>query len=434
MRVACCREFMNSLEQSSKRAIEIAITEAGLSDAYIILKNKIICRITGSEFFFVGFERSRESMRSWEDVDIVWVEEAHRMSSETHRLLYPSVRKPGSEIWFSFNPMLRSDPVWQDFCSAHPIEGALIVKVNYDQNPWFPEVLENERLLYKERWPEMYAHVWLGETMDDGSTRKVLPYNLLEMCIEAYKQDWPYRNRHRHAGLDVADTGADKNAAALRVGPVISWVEAWVAPTTWETGAIIDKMCMGHDATRMYYDGTGVGSGIRGYMALTRDRRTYASRPVNFGGSVTAPDKLFTYRMTNREMFSRRNAQMGWAVRMRAENTKRLLNGEQVSPDQCLFINPDIPDLEDYLLQLSQPEWKENAAGRIVIDKQPDDAPSPDKYDGTVLAFARDSAYGLTLHTRRNAEEEEPNAREFLEAVGKAQDEAKRRDMNEVPA
>ena len=400
IRVACAREFQTSIQQSAKRAIESAIHRAGLTDIFDIQKNAIVCKTTGSLFFFVGFERNRESMRGWEDIDIVWIEEAQRLTKESHIVMHPSVRKPGSELWFTFNPYQRSDPVWQDFCSAHPRDDAMIVKVNYYDNPWFPDELEKERLICMEREPELYAHIWLGETLDDGSIRKVLSFALAELCVDAHKKlGWSYDGQRRHVGLDVADTGPDKNCAAIRFGSMITDVSSWVAPTTWETAMRVDGICLENRVSRLYYDGGGVGSGIRGFMQKTRGARMYSTHPINFGSAVRSPEKRYSYKVTNKDMFARRNSQLGWALRARAENTRRALNGEDVSLDHCLFIDGSIPDLEDYLIQLSQPEWKENSAGRIVIDKQPDDAPSPDKYDATVLAFTRDSQYGLKLHT-----------------------------------
>ena len=398
VRIACGREFQSSIEQSAKKAVEWAILQAGMSSIFDIQNSKIFCNTTGSEFFFIGFERNREAMRGWQDIDYAWIEEAQRLTQESHDILLPSVRKEGSEIWFSFNPYSRADPVWQDFCSPHPRADAMIATVNWMDNPWFPDVLENERQICLQRTPELYDHVWMGATLDDAAIRKVLPYTTLEMCVDAHlRWGWVSHERRRHAGLDVADTGGDSNAAVFRDGPLISRLETWISPTTWETAVKVNSYCTSEKSSRLYYDGTGVGSGIRGYMAMTKATRQYSTRPINFGAKVAGPKREYSYRMTNETMFARRNSQLAWSLRLRAENTKRRMNNEDVPLDQCLFIDSSIPDLESYLLQLSQPEWRESTAGKIVIDKAPNNESSPDKYDATVLAFARDSAYGLTL-------------------------------------
>ena len=399
VRIACVRQFMSSIEESAKQELEDAIREGDLEDQFSVLRNKIYCKATGSEFFFLGFDRSKQSMKSWSNVDICWVEEAHTLDPESHGLLHPSVRKDNSEIWFTFNPYQRSDPVWQDFCSAHPRPDAMIVKVNWMDNPFLPKVMFNEQAMWKERWPETYNHHWLGETLDDGEIRKVLPYALVEMCVDAHnKFGWKWNSRHTHGGLDIADTGGDKNAFVVRTGPLIRAVDAWSAEHVKITAIRADRWAVDTSVTRLWYDGTGVGAGIRPYMTEIAEQRTYSTLPIDFGSKVAGKERHFSYATTNEQMFTRRKDQLGWALRMRAENTKRLYNGENVPLQYCLFIDRDIPNLEDYLLQLSQPEWKENNSSKIVIEKQPDDAPSPDKYDATVLAFARDSQYGLTLH------------------------------------
>ena len=119
---------------------------------------------------------TEQAIRGWEAVDRVWVEEAHTMSASSREILYPTIRKPGSEIWFTFNPMRRTDPVWQDFCAAsRRLDDAVVIKVNYYDNPWFPDELERARALCLVDEPDRYRHVWLGETDDEGSARQVLP-------------------------------------------------------------------------------------------------------------------------------------------------------------------------------------------------------------------------------------------------------------------
>lgn len=170
--------------------------------------------------------------------------------------------------------------------------------------------------------------------------------------------------------------------------------ESWSSQVLGDTARRADTYCREHGARQLYYDVTGVGAGIRSHLSEMRDR-DYGAQPVNFGGAVAGQKRTFTYRVSNKDFFSRRNAQLAWALRLRAQRTGRLLDGEAVDPDTCLFIDSSIPRLESYLAQLSQPEWKEDTSGRVVIDKTPEDAPSPDLYDATALAFAADSRSGL---------------------------------------
>ena len=394
IRVACVREFQRSIAESSKQVIEDSIHRLGLTDHFIIRRDHIYGR-NGSHFFFRGMSKvTEQSIRGWEAVDVVWVEEAHTMSLSSREILYPTIRKPGSEIWFTFNPRNRSDPVWQDFCTGSTRLGnAVVIKVNYDSNPWFPPELGQERETCLRDEPDRYPHIWLGEPDDEGSVRKVLPYGMLEQCVDAHVKLAMLAGRV-DVGLDVADSGADKNALVARRGPLILHAESWSSQVLGETARRADLYCREHGARQLYFDVGGVGAGIRSYLA-EMPRGDYGVHPVNFGSAVAGPTRTYTYRVSNKDFFARRNSQLAWALRLRAQQTGRLVAGEDVDVERCLFIDSRIPRIEAYLAQLSQPEWKEDMSGRVVIEKAPEDAPSPDLYDATALAFAADSRSGL---------------------------------------
>lgn len=334
---------------------------------------------------------TQEAIRGWEAVDRVWVEEAQRMSERSREILYPTIRKPGSEIWMTFNPRYRHDPVYRDFV-ARRRDGAWVRRVNFADNPWLPEEAEAERVACLRDEASRYAHIWLGEPDDEGEARKVLPYALARLCVDA----WPDRAPLGpvQAGLDVADTGADRNALVLRRGPCVLSVEQWSAGTLGDTARKAHARCAHETAAVLYYDVGGIGAGIRSHLAEIRTR-AYAARPINFGSAPEGATRSYTRSMTNADFFARRSSQLGWALRLRAQRTQRLMDGEPVDPDSCLFVSPRLPRLDEYLAQLAQPEVDEDASGRMTLDKRPEDAPSPDMYDATALAFAGDSRYGL---------------------------------------
>ena len=395
LRIACIREFQKSIEESSKRVLEHYINELGLRSRFTITKYEIT-GANGSHFFFRGLSTAtEEAIRGLEAVDKAWVEEAHRTSQRSMEILLPTIRKPGSELWFSFNPASRSDPVWQMFCTGGArTENAFILKVNYNNNPFFPEELEEERQACLRDDPERYAHIWQGEPDDEGELPKVLPYFLAQICVDA----WGRRSEegHCYVGLDVADSdaGGDKNAVAVRKGASIVHVEDWSSSDQGATTRRSLSLCREHDAAALYYDRQGVGAGVKTFLK-EQTSLPCPTRPIGFGDKVKSPERRFTTGSSNEQFFSRRNAQLAWALRMRALRTKRLMAGEDIPPENCLFINPETPRLERYLTQLSQPVRDEDIAGRVKIDKRPDDLPSPDLYDASALAFARDSDHGL---------------------------------------
>jgi len=220
-RVACGREFQSSITVSAKPALERAIYNLGLSKDFTIYDHTIRHR-NGSLIFFKGMERNREEIRGWEGVDIVWIEEAQRLSDATARVLIPTIRKPGSELWFSWNPANRSDWVWRRFIVS-PDEKDVVQKVNYDLNPAFPDEAEEERQRDLRDDPELYRHIWLGEPNDDGAERQILPYSTILSCVEAFEKGLHLQDggsfagqEYREAGLDIADRGVDYNALTIR--------------------------------------------------------------------------------------------------------------------------------------------------------------------------------------------------------------------------
>lgn len=400
IRVACMRETQKSIAESCKQTLEEVINLYGLKDEYRITNENIDGR-NGTHFLFRGMNTAtKDAVYGLESIDYCWFEEAHKMSLSSFEIMRNTIRKDKSEIWFSFNPRYRSDPVYREFVvQRHP--DSIVSKVNFHKNPWFPEVLEGERLHCLDVTPERYAHIWLGEPDDEGADRLVLPYQLIIKCVDAHKKlglTESDLDGRLHAGLDVADTGVDRNALVMRRGPLIVSAEQWTAPTLGVTTRRAHSICSERAVQRLYYDAGGVGGGVRSHLQDI-GKRPYFAEPVQFGGEVTGGDFEFSHRVKNRDFFARRNSQLAWALKLRALRTEQLLTDEngtsEVQPDKCLFIDSRIRDLDTFLTQLAQPWWDENPTGKVIIDKQPEDAPSPDLYDAAVLAFAWDSRDGL---------------------------------------
>lgn len=404
IRVAVLREYGSSTAQSVKTALEKAIKEMGLSDVFKVNKNDIYCKLTGSLFFFVGIVvHPDSSIRGLDDVDHCWIEEATFMTAKLARVLIPTIRKPGSQLWFTWNPDQRSDWIWKRFIST-PSPRDVTTRVNYNDNPWFPEEEEEQRLFDKKYHPEFYANVWEGVPDDEGSTLKVLPYAVVDECIQAWTKYNDFVNEIKQdqsipieLGLDVGASGGenDVNAITVRKGPLILESIRWRSKYTGNVARRAHVLAHEWEAKVIHYDVGGMGAGVQSTFVEMREQQDYVTRPENFGSAVKGADSRYSHRVTNGQHFQRRNAQLGFAVKLRATWTRMLLNGEDVHPRRCLFINPQIEELQEYTAQLSQPEWKENTSGRVEVDKNPEGTPSPDMYDATVLAFASDSRYGL---------------------------------------
>jgi phage terminase large subunit len=162
LRILCAREFQNSIADSVHRLLADQIVLMGLSDLYTVQK-ATIQGANGTEFIFAGLRHNITSLKSLEGVDICWVEEAETVSEDSWQVLEPTIRKPGSEIWVTFNPGQETDPTYQRFV-VRKRDDAIVVKVGWKDNPWLPAVLRKQAEDMLRIDPEAYHHVWGGET------------------------------------------------------------------------------------------------------------------------------------------------------------------------------------------------------------------------------------------------------------------------------
>jgi phage terminase large subunit len=161
-RVVCIREFQRTLEHSVKRLVEDKIKQYGVSDRFRVLNTHIESPGAGVIIFQGMQTHTAESIKSLEGFDLAWVEEAQALSKRSLDLLRPTIRRPGSELWFSWNPNTPTDPVDALLRRESQVPGSIVVQANWRDNPWFPEVLRTDLEWDRSRDPEKYAHVWEG--------------------------------------------------------------------------------------------------------------------------------------------------------------------------------------------------------------------------------------------------------------------------------
>ena len=161
IRVLCARELQVSIADSVHKLLADQIAALGLASRYEITRQSIRS-VNGSEFIFKGLRHNATEIKSLEGVDICWVEEGQSVSKESWDLLIPTIRKQGSEIWISFNPGRPDDETYKRFV-LEPPDDAVVVKVGYQDNPWFPETLRREMEYCRRVSPDDYRHIWEGE-------------------------------------------------------------------------------------------------------------------------------------------------------------------------------------------------------------------------------------------------------------------------------
>lgn len=162
LRILCTREVQKSIKDSVHKLLSDQIEALGLGWFYQILENEIRGQ-NGTEFTFAGLAtHTIESIKSYEGVDRVWVEEGQVVRKRSWDVLIPTIRKPSSEIWVTYNPELETDDTHQRF-TVNPPPDSVVVEVNYSDNPWFPAVLEAERQHSKLTNPKDYDWIWEGK-------------------------------------------------------------------------------------------------------------------------------------------------------------------------------------------------------------------------------------------------------------------------------
>ena len=179
LNILCTRQYQGSMKDSVHSLISRRISEMGLSSLFLVQNDSIYCQ-NGSYFSFKGVERSVDSIKSIDNIDYCWVEEAQTLTAKGLKILTPSIRGNTAEIWFSMNPTTAEDALWQ-FCfntnseritvpspmaslvEVNKDERSLLIKVNYDSNPYFPKILDDDRLRCLRNNPDDYANIWLGE-------------------------------------------------------------------------------------------------------------------------------------------------------------------------------------------------------------------------------------------------------------------------------
>lgn len=162
-RILCAREFQKSIEESVHFLLSEQIWLMKLGHFYTIQNNRIVGK-NGTTFTFTGLKINPTNMKSYEGVDIVWIEEGENVSSTSWDILIPTIRKEGSEIWITYNPKYDEDFIHTRFVINPPPPNSIVIKINYNDNPWFPQVLRDEMEHCKATDTPRYLHIWEGET------------------------------------------------------------------------------------------------------------------------------------------------------------------------------------------------------------------------------------------------------------------------------
>jgi len=218
----CIREVQKSLKDSSKRLIETKLKELGLgeADGFRIFEKQIQTPGDGVIIFTGLQDSNNENIKSLEGFQRAWIEEAQVLSHRSLSLLRPTIRAKDSQIWASWNPRRKGDAI-DDFFRARRPKDAAVVEVNWRDNPWFPHVLEEERLTDLKLYPDRYEHVWEGgyaRALDGAYFARALAEakEQRRICRLAADPLLPVR-----AFFDIGGSGASADAMAIWIAQFV---------------------------------------------------------------------------------------------------------------------------------------------------------------------------------------------------------------------
>jgi len=395
LRVLCVRQFQNRISESVYALLKIQIERFGLSERFDIQRDKIYST-AGSEFMFYGLWRSIDEIKSLEAVDILWIEEAHNLTEEQWKILEPTIRKAGSQVWVIFNPKLATDFAYKRFV-VNPPPNTIVRKINFDENPFLSKTMLRIIEAAKAEDLDEFNHIYGGEPKDDDEA-VIIKRSWILAAIDAHKKLSMGPTGSKRLGFDVADSGDDKCATIYAHGSVVSWADMWKAG---EDELLTSCTRVYHSARErgasVTYDSIGVGASAGAKFgelnAALKDTKRISYAKFNAGGAIWRPEAVYSHGTKNKDMFSNIKAQAWWLLADRFRNTfNAVRNGQQFKDDELISLSSDTPHLELIIDELSTPKRDYDQNGRVKVESKKDlakrEVKSPNLADAVVMAFA----------------------------------------------
>ena len=370
--IACVREVQNSIKDSVYKLLKDRADYYKFDD-FIFYEDRIENIVTGSKFVFKGLkDQNKQNIKSLEGVDICWCEESQAITKDSFEVLNPTIRKAGSELWFSMNRENENDAIWRAI-AANPDDQTLIVKVNYYDNPFCPDEMKYLAEKCKADNLDDYMHIWEGEPISLGDYKLFNVKDVREAMIPKMDSS----TSPLVIGLDIARAGSDKTVFCLRKG---RWVMKFDVIKGYDTVEVADKLTNYitelHPA-RAFLDLGNSGAGVYDIMKA----RGFAGivKGVNFGGKAIQPDR---YKNKRAEMYATANEWIKQELPVQLPNDDLLF--EELTTIERVKVAGDT-------LQLEDKELFKKRIGR-----------SPDRADAFVLTFAEPVYDNGTVKTYGN--------------------------------
>lgn len=395
VRVACLRRFQNKIDESVYKTLKRKINGDEYLKPMFDINTTSIKSSTGSEFIFMGIQRNLEEIKGLDDIDITWIEEAEKLSEEQWNLIRPTIlRKEGSFAVLVFNPNLDTDFVYREFV-AQKHENVIVEKINYEDNPFLSESAKDliridSQKLDEDEFNNMYLGIPKAES-DSALIKRAWLY----ACIDAHKKLNVEVLGQKFIGYDIADSGADKNAMALRKGILLEHIEQWKGKEDEldKSHIKVFNKAREHDAF-IHYDSIGVGAGAGSkFRELNEGGASIKYARFNAGSSVEQPKKKYgNTEIKNKDMFSNLKAQVWWDIADRIRDTyNAVTKGLPIEADSIISISSEIDCIDDLIIELSSPLKDTDETGRVKVESKDDLAKrgikSPNLADAFIMAY-----------------------------------------------
>lgn len=419
MKIGCFREYQNSIEDSVHSLLKDEIRR--LEAVGFNVTNSAITNSVGGEFKFRGLARNPDAMKSMHGFKRFWIEEGQVISEESLRLLTPTLREEGSEIWISANPMSSADPFSQRFILPFERELTrdgyfeddmhLIIVSNYSDNPFFPDVLEQERQWDKAHLSQAeYEHIWEGKFNDtvDGA---IIPVEWFNSAVDAHERLGFKQLGATIVTHDPSDLGPDPKGLCVRHGSVIVDVQEKVDGDVNEGADWATYWALEYRADVFRWDCDGLGVSLKRQISTALDGKRIdidmfkGSESPDNPTEIYQPDALIdrTNAKTNEQTFRNKRAQYYWYLRDRFYNTHLAVTRKEYrDPDTLISLSSEIDCLDQLRSEVCRIPKKYNANGLIQIMSKQDMArlkppiKSPNLADSLMMAMpvhSRNYAY-----------------------------------------
>ena len=352
IRILCTREIQNTIRDSVHKLLSDLISKYEFHD-YEITKDSIVNKITGSEFLFKGIRRNTTEIKSMEGIDICWIEEAQAITKESIDIIWPTIRKPGSQIIVTFNRFNELDPVFVHLVMNQP-PNTFVKKVNYDvlqEVGLLADVIATE-IEADRAFPSLFAHKWLGEPISQSETSIINRDSVLEAMQREIADDG-----QEIVGVDVARMGDDKTVFHKRKGLKTTAVKKFQHLRTTEICDQLEKFVNFDKTIQLRIDDTGVGGGVTDEMI----KRGYNVVAINFGAKAKDDDKY--PNLISEAWFE----------------------FEQLLPTIQLEMNSDL------LMELTSRQWSQDSKGKRRVESKGDykkrGFKSPDLADACIICY-----------------------------------------------